>query len=52
VKVELELDETVTRENAEALDHVISLLRAAGYIVSRWEEKRDVVGATIKKEKE
>jgi len=34
------------------LDHVISLLRAAGYIVSRWEEKRDVVGATIKKEKE
>lgn len=36
MKVELELDETVTRENAEAfLDHVISLLRAAGYLVSR-----------------
>ena len=43
MKVELELDETVTQEKAEAfLDHVISLLRAAGYLVKR---------ATIKEEK-
>ncbi len=36
MKVEIEFDEKVDQEKAEAfLDHVISLLRAAGYLINK-----------------